>query len=369
MRTASVGKRLAPLAGLTLLLAACGGSAAPAPASSAGAASSGPPATAPQIAAYKGADLQQMLEAGARKEGTVSWYTSLAGPVIDSLTADFKKKYPYLQVDVFRAAEDQLVTRATQEAQAGKQVFDVLESPPLPGLVLGDAKLITPFYSPGLAAIPQDLQQQPTNGLALGATIRISFIGYGYNTSLIPSDAVPKTNADLLNPALAGKIQVAGSSTGSKWVGSVLHGMGDGPGKKFLQELATKQKIQVQQLSGKALLDLIAKGEVASSPTIFQDHVDQAAAKKAPVKWVGLDPVVANTGQVSFATKAPHPHAGMLFVDYLLGDGQKVLKAQHYALPTEKAPFTYWVPEGGRTAAQAEQDLNTWTDLFKQTFR
>src|SRR5690349_17498298 len=92
---------------LTVLLAlgrvACGGSSAPSQASgggsSGGPASSGGPTSVADIAAYKGADRQQMLEDGARKEGHLTWYTSMAGQIVDDLPAGFKAKYPFIQMD------------------------------------------------------------------------------------------------------------------------------------------------------------------------------------------------------------------------------------------------------------------------------
>jgi len=62
-----------------------------------------------------------MLEAGAKKEGSLTWYTSLAGDIVDALANGFKQKYG-IQVDVFRAAEDQLITKAPQEAQANNAI-------------------------------------------------------------------------------------------------------------------------------------------------------------------------------------------------------------------------------------------------------
>src|SRR5437764_6016956 len=88
------------------LLAACGGSASsPTPNPNPGAKTSGAPSTLAELAAYQGPDRQQMLEAGAKKEGALTWYTSLAGDVIDGLTNGFKQKYG-IPVDVFRAPED-----------------------------------------------------------------------------------------------------------------------------------------------------------------------------------------------------------------------------------------------------------------------
>src|SRR5690348_16454948 len=157
-----------------LLLAACGGgSAAPAPAASSAAA--GAPTTPAQLAAYQGADRQQILEAGAKKEGTMTWYTALAGDVIEGLTNGFKQKYG-VQVDVFRAAEDELTTKATQEAQAGKQVFDVIESPPAPGEILLEGKVVMPFFSPALAKLPKDVVYNLKDGMADAAADRMTLI-------------------------------------------------------------------------------------------------------------------------------------------------------------------------------------------------
>jgi iron(III) transport system substrate-binding protein len=325
-----------------------------------------------ELATYRGADRQQILEAGARSEGRLGWYTSLAGDVIDKLTSGFKQKYPFIQqVDVFRGDEGEIITRSTQEAQSGQQVFDVLESQYTPIRILSDAGLLTPYFSPAVAAIPTGFRTDGPNGSVTDAVVRISYIGFGYNTSLVPESAAPKTRDDLMSPALTGKISLAGSTTGNRWVGSVLQGLGDEKGKQWLADFAAKQKPTVQQVSGKALLDLIAKGEAVASPTIFEDHVLAAiATQKAPVKWVPIEPVVANAGSGALASKAPHPNAALLFLDYLLGpDGQKILKDTGYSTPEDKVDFKWWIPEAGKSADQVEQDAKKWADLFKTTFR
>jgi len=356
-----------------LVLAACGGgSAAPAAQGGSGAqagAQSGPPTTPEQLAAYTGADREQILEAGAKKEGTLTWYTSLAGPIVDSLANGFKAKYPGVNVDIFRSDESAILTRATQEAQANKPVFDVVEVTPTASLLLAQGKLITAFNSPTGAKLPDALKTAGPNGLIMSASDRVSYIGFGYNTKLITGNAVPKTMDDLMSPELTGKLTLAGTTTGYRWLGAVLHLKGDDAGKKWLADFASKQKPQVQQISGKAVLDLVAKGEVPASPTIFLDHVEQAKDSGLPAEWVPLNPVVANAGQVSFDAKAPHPNAGLLYIDYLLGDGQAILKQNHYFPATEQVPFTPWLPEQGMTADQAAQQDKTWSDLFKQYFR
>lgn len=373
-------KRLGIVGSLALVIAvACGGQPAAQPSastqSSSSAQSSGAkkPTTPAEIAAYQGSDREQLLIDGAKKEGgTLSWYTSLAGDIIDLQANAFKKKYPFVtKVDIFRGAEDALVTKAAQQAQANQPAFDVIESQITAVLQLFDAKILTPFYSPAADKVPDQFKTAASGKLLESATDRVSLIAFGYNTNLIKEGDVPKSFEDLLKPAFTGKLAVAGSTTGKRWVGAVLHKMGEDKGLEYLKKLGTDQKVSVQQVSGKALLDLIAKGEIAASPTIFKDHADLAAKQKnAPVKWVPLDTVIGNTGQVAVALKAEHPYTAMLFIDFLLGsDGAKVFHDNEYVVSTDSLPFDIWVPEHGKTLDQISKDTKHWNDVFSSVFR
>jgi anti-anti-sigma regulatory factor len=144
------------LAAALVLAAACGPSApASSPASTpAGEPAGGKPSTPAELAVFQGSDRQQVLEVGARREGRLTWYTSLAGDIVDRLLEGYKEKYPFMQTEVFRAAENELVTRATQEAQAGQHVFDVIESQVAAIRLLYDGNLLAPYSSPGVANVP-----------------------------------------------------------------------------------------------------------------------------------------------------------------------------------------------------------------------
>lgn len=51
------------------------------------------PASIAELAPYLGADREQVLYAGAKSEGKISWYTSLAGGSYKALADGFEKKY------------------------------------------------------------------------------------------------------------------------------------------------------------------------------------------------------------------------------------------------------------------------------------
>ena len=52
------------------------------------------PSTLAELVAYTGADREQILSAGAKSEGKVTWYTSLAGSSYKELAQGFEMENP-----------------------------------------------------------------------------------------------------------------------------------------------------------------------------------------------------------------------------------------------------------------------------------
>ena len=356
--------RVGAIALLSIATAACAAGGTPKPNSGATASAKWPTTTA-AIAAYQGADRQQMLEAGARKEGTVSWYTSLAGDVLDAMSKGFEQKYPYLKVEPYRPAGSRaLVTKISEEVQAKKYNADVVNSGLADLLPLrDDVKAFIPYYTPASKNYPAETKDTAQGGLDYWVPVASDYIVFAYNTNLLPPSAVPKTYQDLLSPALKGKMAL-GAASGPYWLGDIL----TNEGQPFAEQLA-KQDLQVQQISAKALLDLIVSGEVAASPTIYKDHVLQAQEKGAPVKWVALQPVTDNAGSMAVVANAPHPHAALLFADFVVGpEGQQILQKLHYESEAEDPGFKRWIPGHGMTTADFEQKFNAWQDFQNKQF-
>ena len=91
------------------------------------------PKTLDELVVYAGADRHQILLEGAKAEGKIVWYTSLSG-VYRELVDAFKRKYPNIEVEVYRGGSTDLGPRLMNEAQAGRHVADALES--TPGLLM-----------------------------------------------------------------------------------------------------------------------------------------------------------------------------------------------------------------------------------------
>ena len=69
------------------------------------------------------------------------------------------------------------------------------------------------------------------------------------------------------------------------------------------------------------------------------------------IDWHSLEPATATNNSIGLAKNAPHPHASMLFIDYVLSKkGQRVFQAVNYlpAHPEVPALQADLKPGGGR---------------------
>lgn len=318
-----------------------------------------------ELAAYVSADREQRLYAGAKAEGKVVWYTSLAGSSYKELAKGFETKYPGVKIEPYRATSGDLMTKLVAEAEARHVLADTIETT-LPVLrYLRENKMITPYTSPLLSKYPVGAKEKADGGLFYWAIDRETYMGVGYNTRLIPPPAVPKSYADLLRPELRGKIGFATSDTGTRTVGSMLKHKGD----EFVKKLKA-QEVTLHSVSGRAMADMVISGEIGLSPTIFRDHAIESKSKGAPIDWAPMEVVPTNAGGVSLVAQAPHPHAAVLLADFLLGpEGQKILGDLEYGSPFRPVSYKLWYPESGMSTAQYDKESTRWEKLLREIGR
>ncbi|SFB85643.1 ABC-type Fe3+ transport system, substrate-binding protein [Nocardioides terrae] len=342
------------------LLAACGGNDSSA--KEAGASS--------KALNYTGSDRDAYLAGCAKKEGSLTWYTSLAGDVIDDMIAKFNEAYPDVRVDTYRGDESDITSRVVEETKAGRLQGDIMELSSDAYRELAATGVMAEFSTPISSKYSDRFTLKDDNGGILGIGDRASYVSFAYNKDKIPAKDVPKTWDDLLNPALKGKIALTDSTTGVRLLGNILTNMGDEKGRAFIEKLAA-QKIRIESVSGSALAGMVASGEADSSPGVFRNHVAQLTEDGNPIEWVPLEPVTANVGYAGIFKKSEHPCAAMLFTDTLLGDaGTEIFDSLQYPRPDEDLGFTSWVPdETFKTPEQYQKAFTTWQDLFESSFR
>jgi iron(III) transport system substrate-binding protein len=266
------------------------------------------PTTVAEIADYRGADRQAMLEAGARREGLVMVYTT--GAQTDPIFRRFMEKYPFVRVQPFRPGGGDAVSRRIfEEHSAGLHVADTvfIESGGL--RPLRAAGVLQPYFSPEFAHYkPEAIEPN-----RLWAIDKESYVGLGYNTRVYKESDLPAAYDDLLDPKWKGKFALSQNSTLVNWIGAVVLTKGE----DFLRRFG-RQEPTVYAISGPGLSNLVATGETPISPVIYDGHMFTKKKRGADVGWRPIGATFSNIGGDALVKDAPHPHAAMLLIDFML---------------------------------------------------
>jgi iron(III) transport system substrate-binding protein len=281
-----------------------------------------------EIVTYRGADREQRLIEGATREGQVVLYSALiVNQALRPLATAFARKYPFVKLTYWRADSEELLPKLSAEARAGKPVADLFEGSG-GGEVAVEAGLTQPFYSPLVAEYPESYRD-PNGELA---PTRLSYFGTAYNTKQVGADKVPKTYLDLLDPQWKGRMAWPYATTGRYlFLINLRLAWGEERAMDYFKKLAQQKIINFASGSARTLVDRVIAGEYPLALNIYAHHPLISAGKGAPVNTQLMDPVASAAGTISVVKDAPHPHAAMLLLDFILSrEGQRILADAEY---------------------------------------
>lgn len=278
-------------------------------------------------ATYEGADRTPWLVERAKKEGELTLYTSAPIDDMAVLTTAFEKKYG-IKVRVWRAGSEKVLQRAVNEAQAKRFDMDVVETNGPELEALSREKLLQEVKSPHIA----DLIPQAITPHREWIATRLNIFTQAYNTNMVKKEDLPKTYHDLLDPKWKGKLGIEAEDL--DWFAVVIGQLGEEKGLKLFRDIVASNGISVRK--GHTLLtNLVASGEVPFALTVYGYKAEQLKNKGAPIDWFAIPPAIARPNGVAVAKGAPHPHAAVLFFDFMLSDAQALLAQRDYT-PTSK---------------------------------
>ena len=324
------------------------------------------PMTSAQLALYQGADREKMLIEGAKKEGAFTLYDSHTW--FRTIAKEFEKKYPFIKVTEFRTDGRSLIKRAIEEIRAGQYIADVIATTGEQMDIMKREGVFLEHHIPDARHYPNDVKVKGKNGFYYIGHYE-TYASLGFNTSLIAPAEAPKTMQDLLHPKWKGKMSIVSTTTGTRWIGNTLESLG----REYLEKIA-EQDVRVQNMSGAALAGLVVAGEVPLSPTIFDANITQAKQKGAPVDWHPLEPVVTTVSYSGLTLKAPHPHAALLFLDYLHSkEGQQLIMKGGLWSPREDIgslvqKFKKSYIDEKYSVEEAEKKYAEWDNLMQRLF-
>lgn len=302
---------------------------------------------------YRGNDRGAFLQAGAKREGRLMFYSSLIPNLgLKAITDGFKKKYPFVAIESWRGTEVNIAQKTLAELRAGPPVGDLLEGSELAPIFIKSG-FLQRFSSPEILKTPA--QYRDKTGLT--AATRFSYYGTAFNTKLVPAGTQPKSFADLLDPKWKNKMawRVGSDSGAHMFVANLMLSMGDAKADAYLKSLAAQNVVGFTG-SAQALIDRVIAGEYAITLTTAQHLPIIAATKGAPIAAQVLQPMPATVASIMIPKRTKHPYAAMLFVDYVLSaEGQAVLRdAQYFPVNEDVQPLKELQPVSPRLAGLKE---------------
>jgi ABC-type Fe3+ transport system substrate-binding protein len=314
----------------------------------------------PSPALDEGADRSARLLAGAKREGSLSLYASLAEKDLIRLVSEFERRYS-IKVNVWRSGKNNVLRRAVTEARAGRFEVDVVHNPSPEMELLHRERLLQEVRSP----YQRELIPEAVAPHREWAGPRVYIFVQAYNTNRVTPEELPKTFKDLLHPRWKGRIAIEAKE--QEWFFTLVREMGEEAGLKFFRELVARNGLTVR--NGNALLNnLVVAGEVPLALTLYSYLPEQSRRSGAPINWIALAPTVAYTDGIGVMRRAPHPHAAVLFYDFVLSDGQTLLaELNHVISHRRNEPYLRRFRLKFIELDAVLADYDRWTRIFEDT--
>jgi iron(III) transport system substrate-binding protein len=268
-----------------------------------------------------GTERTDALVKAAEKEGELNLYTSNTD--IDDMVDAFSDKYD-IDVNVYRANGETVLQRVLQEAKADYRAADLIET---------DAGELNVMQKEGMLADYESALRDAVRpeGRHDGWTAdRFNVFVVAWNTKLVKPGQAPTSLDDLTDPKWKGKVSMEVGDV--DWFAAMYkyyqdQGMSEDDIMTLFKKLAAGSKIvKGHTVQG----ELLSAGQFAVAVSLYSHTVDKQTDDGAPVAWHAdgeepVQPLVIRPNGAGLMRTAEHPAAAMLFIDFLLSDGQDLL--------------------------------------------
>ena len=287
-----------------------------------------PSKAARDLALHQGADRQDRLVEMAKKEGELSIYHVY--PALPVVIAAFTKKYG-IKVKAWRSGSEAVLQRVIAESRGGRFDADIVQNNAPENEAAWREKLLQEMWSPGL----KDLVPEATPAHRGWAGISLDIWTAAYNTNLVKKEDLPRSYQDLADPRWKGKLGIEANN--HAWYGTLLSELGEERGARLFEQIMASNSISARK-GHSVLTNLVASGDIPLALTVYSWIPEQLKKKGAPIEnWV-IQPLLAQPSTIALMRRAPNPASALLFIDFMLGEGQKLLADAQFVPASKTIP-------------------------------
>ena len=349
-------------AGAALVLSACGGSPTSSSGDGGGTEDSGPTEAEQlyeEVRALSGQERRDRLVELAAEENGLNLYTSMNADMVDAVTEAFSDEFD-IDVSTYRAGSETVLQRILQEQDAGFAGNDIVETNGSELGALQQEDVMAPCISQEL------IDQVPEAGRGEDWTAtRFNLFGPSWNTEII--DEPPTSWEDLADPKYDG--QLALELGDYDWyMGLSDYWLEQGKSQEEVDQLWADIVDGASVVKGHTVMaELMSAGQFGLASSNYTYIVENAKATGAPVETQPyVDPLIARPNGGSCMKTAENPATAMLFMDWLMQEGQATL-AEEGATPAisdEQFEVELYPVDGDKLLESGDEISSEYEDLL-----
>lgn len=306
--------------GIVLVLAGCGGSPTAVPADNQ---DSGGPSAAEEVYAevadLSGQERRDRLVELAAEEGGLNLYTSMTADVADEVTDAFSEEFD-IDVSVYRAGSETVLQRVLQEQSANFPGNDIVETNATELFALENEGVLAEYSGERRDLVPEAGQ------FPRWTATRFNLFAPSWNTDLVSGDMIPSSWEDLADPKYDGQLSMELGDY--DWYLTLYnYWLDNGKSEDEVKQLFADMVDGAQLVKGHTVqAELLSAGQFSVVASNYSYITERAKAAGSPVDYLPLvEPVIARPNGGGLMRTAENPATAMLFLDWLLEEGQQVL--------------------------------------------
>jgi iron(III) transport system substrate-binding protein len=249
---------------------------------------------------------------GAQAEGEMVYYGTLPIDEFLPLARVFNQRYRSIALHHYFSPREGILNRALTEARAGRHAVDVVQVDLSYGYQLLNANLIQ-AQAIGDRSRFFEGTYDPAGAWHSMYHLTTALI---HNVNSVKAEQAPKSYDDLLAPAWKGKMLFDPEA------GYILAALESGWGREkavnYLGRLA-KQDLSYRR-GGTLTTQVVTSGEYPIGIAINGETSAAIREKGAPLGFKVLAPVIVKPEGLFTMKNAPHPHAALLFAEWVLSE-------------------------------------------------
>ena len=268
----------------------------------------------------------QRIEDGARREGKLVLVHTLRGAEGRGHVALFRKRYPFLAVDVAGDIGSQdAAERLLAEESAGRHITDVIITAAMDLAELLRKNDVARYPTPATDTIlpPYRSFIDPENRWIPWFW---SEHGISYNTDLVPKDKAPRDWDDLCNPFFKGSVSYDPAE--NRFLAGLNSMLGEEKARTLIECIGKNNPIIQRGHTQRMELMLAGDHMVQGDNYLYRGVALKRKNPSVPFAIVYSAPILATNDVAAINRNAPNPYAAALFADWLLSDESQAYLAK-----------------------------------------